>query len=172
VSAPKLFVSYSWSNPDHAAWVLDLAQQLVSQGIDVKLDKWDLLPGHDANVFMESMVGDPSVTKVVMICDQSYIIKSNSRAGGAGIEAQIISPELYSKSAQDKFVAVIRERDASGNIVVPTYYKGRIFIDLSEPSTYAEGFEQLIRWAWDEPLHVRPAIGQKSNYLVANSSCN
>jgi hypothetical protein len=63
---------------------------------------------------MESMVTDSTVTKVVMICDQKHTTKSNSRSGGAGIEAQIITPELYSKSEQDKFVAVVKERDAEG----------------------------------------------------------
>ena len=103
---PKLFVSYSWSSPDHEAWVLKLAEELTSQGIHVILDKWDLQPGHDANAFMEGMVTDPTVTKVILVCDQKYAQKSNNRSGGAGTEAQIITPELYAKKAQDKFVAV------------------------------------------------------------------
>ena len=59
MSTPKLFVSYSWSSPDHESWVVSLAEDLFSQGIEVILDKWDLKPGHDANAFMESMVGPP-----------------------------------------------------------------------------------------------------------------
>jgi TIR domain len=120
MSGPKLFISYCWSSPEHESWVLQLAEELVSQGIEVKLDKWDLQPGHDAYAFMESMVTDQTVTKVLMICDETYKMKSNSRSGGAGIEAQIITPELYSKSAQDKFVAVVREKDSEGTALLPT----------------------------------------------------
>jgi hypothetical protein len=170
MSDPKMFISYSWTNPDHEAWVVDLAEELVSQGIDVILDKWNLQPGHDAIAFMESMVTDPTVTKVLLICDRKYAEKSNTRSGGAGTEAQIITPELYAKRAQDKFVAVVRERDDEGKPVIPAYYKGRIFIDLSDPTTYATEFERLLRWAWDRPLHVKPEPGKKPSFLNEDSS--
>ena len=56
---PKLFISYSWTSPDHEQWVLNLATELRESGIDVILDKWDLKEGHDANAFMERMVTGP-----------------------------------------------------------------------------------------------------------------
>jgi hypothetical protein len=163
---PKLFISYSWSSPDHEAWVVSFAEELVSQGIQVILDKWDLQPGHDANAFMESMVTDPTVTKVILVCDQQYMQKSNSRSGGAGTEAQIITPELYAKKAQDKIVAIIRERDNEGRPYLPVYYGSRIYIDLTNPSTYGAEFDRLVRWAWDQPLHVRPEKGVKPSFLT------
>ena len=49
---PKLFISYSWSSPDHEQWVVKLATELRESGIDVILDKWDLKEGHDAHAFM------------------------------------------------------------------------------------------------------------------------
>ena len=45
---PKLFISYSWSSPEHEQWVLKLATELRENGVDVTLDKWDLKEGHDA----------------------------------------------------------------------------------------------------------------------------
>ncbi|HLP70124.1 MAG TPA: SEFIR domain-containing protein [Rhizobium sp.] len=162
---PKLFISYSWSNQDHESWVVKLAEELVSQGIHVILDKWDLQPGHDANDFMEGMVKDKTVTKVIMVCDEVYARKSDSRKGGAGTEAQIITPEIYAETRQDKFVAVVRERDADGKPFLPTYYKGRIYFDLSDPSGYAEEFDKIVRWAWNKPLYVRPTPGQRPGFL-------
>ncbi|MFC1944254.1 toll/interleukin-1 receptor domain-containing protein [Chloroflexota bacterium] len=50
---PKLFISYSWSSPEHQQWVIDLATQLREYGVDVVLDKWALKEGHDAIAFME-----------------------------------------------------------------------------------------------------------------------
>lgn len=47
---PKIFISYSWSRD---ALVLDLANRLVSHGVDVVLDKWDLKEGNDKYEFME-----------------------------------------------------------------------------------------------------------------------
>jgi len=54
--APKVFISYSWSSPQHRQWVLDLATQLRENAVDVTIDKWDLKEGHDATAFMEQMV--------------------------------------------------------------------------------------------------------------------
>ena len=53
---PKIFISYSWSSSSHERWVLELAERLVSDGVDVTLDKWDLKEGQDKFSFMESMV--------------------------------------------------------------------------------------------------------------------
>ena len=75
---PKIFISYSWSK-DALALVLDLANRLVSHGVDVVLDKWDLKEGNDKYKFMERCVNDPSITKVLIICDKAYAQKANDR---------------------------------------------------------------------------------------------
>ena len=69
--SPKAFISYSWSNPDHEQWVMNLATFLVENGVEVIYDKWDLKEGHDAIAFMEKMVSDPTVTKVVIVADKT-----------------------------------------------------------------------------------------------------
>ena len=113
---PRLFVSYSWSTPEHEQWVLDFATQLRESEVDVILDKWDLKEGHDAIAFMERMVTDPTIKKVILVCDRTYVTKADGRDGGVGTETQIISAEVYAKQAQDKFVAVTVERDDDGNL--------------------------------------------------------
>ncbi|MGB8218704.1 MAG: SEFIR domain-containing protein [Candidatus Methanoperedens sp.] len=162
---PKLFISYSWSSPEHENWVFDLATELREAGIDVIFDKWDLKEGHDAFAFMEKMVTDPDIKKVVIVCDRIYTEKADRRSGGVGTETQIISPEIYGKENQDKFVAVVAESDESGNAYLPTYYKSRIYIDLSNNDLYATNFEQLLRWAYDKPLYIKPKIGKKPLFL-------
>lgn len=143
MTAPKLFISYSWSDPEHQQWVLDLATALRESGVDAILDKWDLKEGHDAVAFMEKMVTDPEIGKVAMICDKTYAEKADGRAGGVGTETRIISAEVYAKQAQEKFVAVVREKDEEGKPCVPTYYKSRIHIDFSEDDRYADSFDFL-----------------------------
>ena len=130
MGSPKLFVSYSWTSPDHEGWVLQLATHLRESGVEVVLDKWDLKEGHDAKAFMESMVSDPEIKKVILVCDRAYVDKTDGRTGGVGTEAQIISGEIYEKQAQDKFVAIVRERDEEGRPYLPVYYRSRIYIDL------------------------------------------
>ena len=162
---PKLFISYSWSNPIHEQRVLEIATELRQSGVDVILDKWDLKEGHDSVKFMEKMVNDPDIKKVVMVVDEVYAAKANERAGGVGTETQIISKEVYDNQEQDKFVAVIAEKDPSGKPYLPAYYKSRIYIDLSEPDSYAENFEILLRWIYNKPLHKRPELGTRPSFL-------
>lgn len=162
---PKLFISYSWSSPEHEQWVVGLATELRESGVDVILDKWDLKEGHDAHAFMEQMVADSQIKKVAIICDRTYSEKADGRSGGVGTETQIITPEIYNEQSQNKFVAVVVERDERGKAFLPIYYKSRIYIDLSDQDSYASNFEQLLRWIFDKPLYVKPELGQKPAFL-------
>ena len=165
MTAPKLFISYSWSNAEHEQWVIDLASNLRESGVDVILDKWYLKEGHDAVAFMEKMVTDPDIRKVVIVCDEKYAAKADERSGGVGTETQIISGEIYANQAQEKFVAVLSAKDENGNPYLPTYYQSRIYIDLSEEDRYSNNFERLLRWIFDEPIYVKPELGSKPSFL-------
>ncbi len=145
--------------------VLGLAAELSESGVDVILDKWDLKEGHDAIAFMEQMVTDVEIKKVAIISDQSYAEKADGRAGGVGTETQIISQEVYESEVQEKFVAIVTEKDEDGKPYLPTYYKARIYIDLSEPDQYPENFERLLRWIFDKPLYMKPELGHRPAFL-------
>lgn len=162
---PKVFISYSWSSPEHEQWVVNLADELGDSGVHVLLDKFDLREGQDSISFMERMVNDADVKKVLLICDEKYADKTNNRTGGVGTEAQIISPKIYAETDQNKFVAVLKERDCDGKPYLPTYYASRIYIDLSDHENYAIEFEKLVRWINDRPLHKRKPVGQRPAYL-------
>lgn len=162
---PKLFISYSWSSPEHEKWVINLSTELIENGIDVIFDKFDLKEGQDANAFMERMVTDENIKKVAIICDRAYAEKADKRSGGVGTETQIISPEIYEKADQNKFVAVLAEKDENGKPYLPTYYRSRIYIDLSNDDLYASNFEQLLRWVYDKPLYVKPELGKQPSFL-------
>lgn len=165
MTAPKLFISYSWSASEHEQWVVDLATELRESGVDVILDKWDLKEGHDAVAFMEQMVTNKGIKKVAIICDETYATKADGRAGGVGTETQIISRKVYENQAQEKFVAIVSEKDDNGKPYLPTYYKSRIYIDLSEADKYSENFEKLLRLIFDKPLYVKPELGSKPSFL-------
>ena len=159
---PKVFISYSWSSDE---LVVPLAQRLVSPGVDVVLDKWDLKEGQDKYVFMEQCVSDPDITKVLIVCDKSYAEKANARVGGVGDETAIISSEVYGKTKQEKFIPIIAERDDNGDPFVPAYIKARIYIDLSNEDTYEEQYEKLLRNIYDKPLYSKPKLGKRPDWL-------
>ncbi len=162
---PKLFISYSWTTPEHEDRVLRWATELRESGIDVVFDKWDLQEGNDAVAFMEKMVSDPDIKKVAMFCDRGYVEKTNQRKGGVGTEAQIISKNVYEAADQNKFVAVVCERDENGKVQVPIYYQSRIHIDFSDPSKFSDEFDRLIRWVFDKRLYQKPEIGKPPEFL-------
>lgn len=164
IDVPKLFISYSWSSPEHEEWVLELAENLIKDGIDIALDKWELREGDDPIIFMESMVNDPTITKIIMIIDGKYTDRANQRHGGVGTESTILSQELYSKRDKNKIVAVIAEPD----VPKPTFYAGRLHIDLSNSERYAEEYEKLVRWAYDKYKYEKPKIlGSAPSFIVA-----
>ena len=92
---PKVFISYSWSSPEHEEKVLNLATRLMSHGVEVIIDKWDLKEGQDKYAFMEQAVTSNDIDRVLIISDKMYAEKANSRRGGVGDETIIISPEIY-----------------------------------------------------------------------------
>ncbi|WP_050525649.1 SEFIR domain-containing protein [Pseudorhodobacter aquimaris] len=169
-AAPKAFISYSWSSSDHEARVLDLATDLRSAGVDAILDKWDLREGQESTAFMEQMVTDKGIQKVIIVSDRVYAEKSDQRSGGAGTEAQIISPKLYSGEDEGKFVALVFERDEHGNACLPTYYTSRIFIDFTDLTRATDSFEQLVRWIFDKPLYKKPDVGRPPAYLKSDEA--
>lgn len=169
-SRPKVFVSYSWSSHDHQLWVLDLAKRLTEANVHVLLDRWELQPGADAIHFMERMVNDPAVTKVLILADKQYIERANGRHGGVGTETQIISPELYKQASAGKFALVVCERDEKGHPFLPTYYNSKMYIDLSTEERYVDEFEKLLRWVYDKPADVRPPFGSTPSFLLENQA--
>ncbi|MQW93251.1 hypothetical protein GFH30_04800 [Acinetobacter wanghuae] len=164
INVPKIFISYSWSSPEHEEWVLELAENLIKDGIDIALDKWELREGDDPIIFMESMVNDPTITKIIMIIDRKYTDRANQRHGGVGTESTILSQELYSKRDKNKIVAVIAEPNAPK----PTFYAGRLHVDLSNTERYAEEYEKLVRWAYDKYKYEKPKLlGSAPSFIVA-----
>ena len=163
---PKVFISYSWSSEDHEAWVVEFASRLRSDGVDVVLDKWDLREGQDKYAFMERMVTDPLVKKVLVVCDRVYAEKADGRQGGVGTETQIISREIYEKVDQGKFIPIITELDENGEPCRPTFLKSRIYIDMSSEERQAAEYERLVRNLYDKPFYKKPELGKAPAYLL------
>ena len=111
IDKPKVFISYAWGDKDNQQRVLSFAESLILVGIDVLLDKWDLKEGNDKYAYMEKSVTDSSVTNVLLLLDKNYTEKADSRKGGVGDETQIISPEIYGKVSQTKFLPIFFSKD-------------------------------------------------------------
>lgn len=154
-----VFISYAWGEREaRKKWVYNLANRLMTEnGIDVKVDLFDLKIGSDKDYFMEQMLCD-EVDYVLIICDKMYQDKANKRSGGVGIETQIITPEVYNKVSQTKVIPIVAEIGDSFDSYVPKYLRTRICIDMSSIEAYEDGYEKLLRHISQQPEYVKPKI--------------
>ncbi|GAB2856652.1 TIR domain-containing protein [Hymenobacter ruber] len=165
LDAPKVFISYSWQPPQHKLKVIALAERLVNDEVHVILDEWDLREGQDKNLFMEQMVTNPEIKRVLLICNKPYKEKADGRKGGVGAESLIVSDSIYSKADQTKFIPLVFEFDEAGQPYTPVFVNSRIFLDFSNEETFEKNYELLIRNIFDQPVHRRPPLGVRPSYL-------
>ncbi|MGG2091318.1 toll/interleukin-1 receptor domain-containing protein [Bacillus sp. S13(2024)] len=160
---PTVFISYSWTTPEHEEWVKDLASRLYTEGVEVKFDKWELEVGNDIFAYMETMVVDPKIDKVLIICDEGYKNRADGRVGGVGAETELMSPNIYGKANQNKFIPIVAERGSNGEAFIPAFLSSRMYIDLT--SDYESNFQSLMRNIVGAPLHRKPSKGKLPSYL-------
>ena len=167
-----VFITYSWDTPEHKNWVRSIADNLISSGVQVLLDQYDIQPGESFTHFMESAIS--KADKVVVVLTPQYKDKSIERKGGVGYEQQIISGEIMSGIDRKKFIPLMRygKYEAGEDCAVPPHFMGISTIDFRDPSKEAESLEQLLRVIYDEPKYVKPLLGNKPNFEkeVINSS--
>lgn len=169
MSAPKVFISYSWTTPKFRDQVRQWADRLAADGVEIVLDQYDLKEGHDKYAYMEKMVTDPSMSHVLMFIDKRYTEKADARSAGVGTESQIISKEIYEKVSQSKFVPVVCELDNKGEPYLPIFAGSRIYIDFSSDEAVNKNWESLVRLLHGKPLHEKPQIGKPPSYITSES---
>lgn len=151
---PKVFISYSHDSPTHKQWVLKLAADLRTNGVDAVIDQWGLSPGEDIPTFMEQ--GLKSADRVVTVCSARYVERANNGQGGVGYEKMIVTAELIENLGTKKFVPIVRN---GGTPPVPTFLGYRLYIDFEDDAKYPTSLETLIRELLDIPDPGKPPLG-------------
>lgn len=164
IENPKVFISYAWGTEEYQQRVLDFASRLKGDGISVIIDKWTMEVGNDTFSFMEKCVKDSSINFVVILLDPIYAKKADERAGGVGTETQIISPNVYNDTEQNKFVPVVFERGNNNEICKPVYLNGRLHFDLTTVD-YENEYIKLIRHLYGRKTYIEPPLGKKPSWV-------
>lgn len=162
---PKVFISYSWSSGQHEIRVKKLADRLISDGIDVIFDKYDLKPGNDKFYFMEKIHSDPSIDHVLVICDEEYTRKANARKGGAGNETSIYSPMIYNHPEQTKIIPIVCEF-VNGYPCIPVLMENLIWFDLSSEVAIEENWNRLVSFIHQKQIYKKPMLGKVPSRIV------
>lgn len=149
----KAFVSYAWDSEEHKKWVLKLATNLRSHGIDVILDQWDARLGNDLPFFMEQ--GLTTSHFVICVCSDKYIEKANGGIGGAGYEKRILASELMDNNKL--FVIPIIKNNSQKN-KLPTFLSGLRYVDFDNRDYY-NCYQELLERIYDEDIKKKPPLG-------------
>lgn len=153
---PMVFMSYSHDTPDHKAWVRSLATRLRSNGADVYLDEWNVTLGGNLTAFMER-AADPDY-RVVAVVSAEYARKADARIGGAGVETQLLSADLYDNLDSDRVIPLLRNNPGA-KPALPAFLLGRRFTDFRDDAVYEERYEELARDILGERINVAPPLG-------------
>ena len=140
MSTPSTFVSYAWESEELKNWVKDLAIKLRDNGIDAKLDQWEVVPGDQMPHFMEKSVRENDY--VLIICTPKYKTKSEGRIGGVGYEGDIMTAEVLQNSNHRKFIPILKTGTKETSL--PTWLQGKYFVDLSNEQHFEKNFEDLL----------------------------
>jgi hypothetical protein len=155
VNAPKVFISYSHDNSLHKAWVLKLASDLRANGVDVILDRWDLVPGQDVSLFMQRGISEAD--RAIMVCSSIYVGKAEGSVGGVGFERLIVTAEVIRSIDTIKFIPILRE--SGGSKKIPSFLGPRLYIDFDLDDDYESKLDELTRVIHGAPAAIKPPLG-------------
>ncbi|MEP3209741.1 MAG: toll/interleukin-1 receptor domain-containing protein [Maribacter sp.] len=154
---PKTFISYAWESDETKDWVKKLATELRSDGIDAKLDQWEVLPGDQMPHFMEKSVRENDY--VLIICTPNYKAKSENRIGGVGYEGDIMTAEVLQTSNHRKFIPILKSGTKETSI--PSWLQGKYYVDLSNGRHYNNNYSDLTTTLVND-REVAPELGKIS----------
>lgn len=148
-------MSYSHDDEEHQDWVLKLSTRLRGNGVDVCLDRWDVTLGGNLSLFMERAASEDY--RVIAVVSETYVQKCDDRAGGAGVEAQMLSSRLYKKLAtSDAVVPIIRNNPEAE---LPAFLSGRLYEDFRDDGNEESAYERLLRNIHGVAVDAVPPLG-------------
>lgn len=153
---PRVFISYSWNDSDIKSWVYDLAHKLCDNGVNVRLDRFHLKPGMDMPQWMTNEI--IKADKVLLICDNHYAEKADTRKAGVGWETMLIQGDiLLQGDLNTKYISIICG-DFDKNI--PIYMKSKLGI---KKEVIDNSFDSLLEHIFE--VDLAPEVGNIPDWV-------
>jgi hypothetical protein len=135
--------------------------------VDATLDQWDLVPGQDVAAFMHD--GIAKADRVLLICSETYVRKSEGGLGGVGYERLIVTAEVIDAIDTRKFIPLVRANSLPNK--TPKHLGPRLYIDFSVDGSYKASLEALCRELLGVPSSPKPPLGENpfSGAIPANA---
>ncbi len=151
----RVFISYSWDNDTHRAWVLQLCQDLRTKGVDAVIDQ-AMRKGKDLIDFMEK--GITNAQRVLVVGTPNYKHKSEEEKGGVKYEQNIIKASILQGLGSDRYITILREGDEFKDSF-PTIISTKGGYDMRDDDAYEEHLAALVHEIYDKPIIVLNPIG-------------
>lgn len=158
MTTPSVFISYSHDSPEHADRVLEFANRLVDEGIDVILDQYEPAPAEGWPRWMDRHIR--SVDFVLMVCTETYfrrVMDEEEIGKGLGVkwEGNLIYQHIYNADTRNtRFIPGLFKDCRLEHI--PTPLQGATHYRLDTP----KGYEDLYRRITKQPLIKKPKLGK------------
>ena len=163
MSSPKVFLSYSWDNESHKAWVAQLAADLRRDGVETRLDQWHTELGDQLQSFMAKEILENDF--VIVVCTPNYRRKSDEGKGGVAYEGAIMTAEIAGRDNHRKFIPVIAQ--GTWEEAAPAWVKDKRYADLRTEHSYRANYKKLVNTLHGSgsnapPLGRSPLEGEES----------
>jgi hypothetical protein len=167
-AAPRVFISYTKTNKEHAEWVQKLAEYLLANGVEARLDVWDLSPGMDVAQWMTNELD--MAERALLISNEEYARRADRLHGGVGWEIRLVQGDLLFSQAQnpDKYIPIVRAEDL--NKGTPSFLKSTFFLSWSDKDDAGEEQREdnrradLLREIFR--IRTKPQLGSPPDFIV------
>ncbi len=129
---PLAFISYSWDGEEHKQWTYKLFHILRDNGVEVLIDKYEVLPGSNLEEFM--LQGLSESRYVLCICSEGYLKRVNDPETGVGKEVEIIR----ANDRTDFIIPIMRDNP---NKILPEFLEDKSYIDFND--VMLNGMDQM-----------------------------
>ena len=154
---PRVFISYS-HEPDNDQRVLGLADRLRRDGVDARLDRYELAPAKGWQLWMEDEI--EAADFVLVVATQIYEQRRRGKAEpgeGRGVrrEGMILSQEIYDQLENHRCVPIVFRREDEAHI--PVFLKAFDWYDVGTD----DGYDDLYRRLTAQPEVDAPPVGTR-----------
>jgi hypothetical protein len=154
---PRVFISYS-QGKKQSPWVGELQRWLRRNRIEARLDRSHLRLTATLSSWMDEQFA--WAQKVIVVSDETYARKADTRTGGVGYEIGIIERELASRPDTRKYLLVVRsDNQVTGT---PHCFKDRLFLHCPANVDTGQVFNRILGELYEvdtpTPLGQAPLI--------------
>jgi CheY-like chemotaxis protein len=146
---PKVFISYKWEDDAHNNWVMKLAVELRSAGIEAIFDRWEVRLGDSFTDYMTSKINEADVVLFVMTTASVAAVEAGGGEGGAVKFEMQLATSRRTAGANLRIIPIYREGDKTA-----AHVRDHRYVDFRDDSKCEQNLQLLI----DDLLGTAPMV--------------